>query len=158
MSRRPRRPPAVIGWREWVALPELSPTPVKAKVDTGARTSALHAFGLRYRDVDGVTIASFELHPLQRSSARAVRVELPVIEYRKVRSSNGRVERRPVVRTKAQLGDHSWPIELTLTSRDEMGFRMLLGRAAVRGRFLVNPGRSYVLGRPVDADPKGPTP
>ena len=144
-KRRPRQPPAVIGWREWVTLPEMSGVPVKAKIDTGARTSALHAFGLRIIEGDGAKMASFELHPVQRSAADAVRIERPITAFRKVRSSNGKVETRPVVKTPITLGTQTWPIDVTLTSRDAMGFRMLLGRAALRRRFVVDPGRSFVM-------------
>jgi hypothetical protein len=126
-------------------LADLSPTPVKIKIDTGARTSALHAFGMRVEDRNGIKVATFELHPVQRSREDAVEVSCPVTSFRKVRSSNGRVETRPVVQTTVQLGPTVWPIEVTLTSRDTMGFRMLLGRAAIRRRFLVDPGRSFVL-------------
>lgn len=146
-KRRPRQPPAIVGWREWVSLPEMSCIPVKAKIDTGARTSALHAFGLRILEREGGRVAAFELHPVQRSGADAARVECPVTAFRKVRSSNGRVETRPVVTTLVRLGETQWPIEVTLTSRDAMGFRMLLGRAAVRRRFLVDPGRSFLASR-----------
>jgi hypothetical protein len=154
--RPPKTAPArqiIIGWREWVALPELGGAIVKAKIDTGARTSALHAFGLRVLDRGPGQVASFELHPRQRSRADALRVECPVHSFKQVRSSNGRVERRPVIVSSVRLGALSWPIEVTLTSRDAMGFRMLLGRAAVRRRFLVDPGKSYLLGTPSDAEP-----
>ncbi|MDH3705183.1 MAG: RimK/LysX family protein [Acidimicrobiia bacterium] len=145
---RPRRPvKPFIGWREWLELPELGPDPVKAKIDTGARTSALHAFGLEIEDRRGVPHAHFELHPMQRSSQRSIEVARPIEGFRPVRSSNGRTEQRPVIVTTARLGDVEWPIEITLTSRDEMGFRMLLGRAAVRDRFVVDPGRSYLLSK-----------
>lgn len=147
MSAKARRLP-VIGWREWVSLPALSEVPIKAKVDTGARTSSLHAFGLKlHTAADGTTTASFEIHPLQRSNDVSTAVELPVTEFRTVRSSNGQRETRPVVRTLARIGDHEWTVDLTLTSRDEMGFRMLLGRAAVKRRFLVDPGTSFQKGQ-----------
>ncbi len=139
--------PRTIGWREWLVLPDLAPTPMKAKIDTGARTSALHAFDLEIVQRDGTAMASFELHPLQRSSEQSTRVEWPIRGYRRVRSSNGKSESRPVITTTAQLGDVRWPIDITLTSRDEMGFRMLLGRAAVRRRFVVDPGRSFLGSR-----------
>lgn len=146
-----RIPKVEIGWRELLELPDLSTTPIKAKIDTGARTSAIHAFGLKVERVDGVDLARFELHPVQRSASDATMVSLPVHRYRKVRSSDGRSELRPSVYTTARLGEATWPIELTLTSRDAMGFRMLLGRSALRGRFLVNVGRSYMIS-------KNPTP
>lgn len=139
---------SVVGWREWVCLPELCPDPVKVKVDTGARTSSLHAFNLKLTETPEGTIASFEVHPAQRSAAVTYRVEVPVAGFRDVRSSSGHRERRPVITTPVVLGDHRFEIEVTLTSRDEMGFRMLLGRAAVRRRFLVDPGRSYRQGEP----------
>ena len=138
----------VIGWREWIRLSDLHDQPIKVKVDTGARTSALHARGLRITDLAGIEVASFDLLPRQRSGRGSRTVSLPVQGYRTVKSSNGRTERRPVVRTTAELAGSTWEIELTLTSRDEMGFRMLLGRSAVRRRFLVDAGSSYLHGDP----------
>lgn len=142
---RSRTPKEAVGWREWITLPALCPTPIKAKVDTGARTSALHAFRLRLVDQpDGTIVARFVMHPHQRSTADSVTTEAEVIDFRAVRSSNGKLERRPVIRTEVVLGSTSMPLDLTLTQRDAMGFRMLLGRAALRKRFLVDPGRSYL--------------
>lgn len=133
-----------VGWREWLALPELGVDRLKAKVDTGARSSSLHAFDVEVDgDRPGATV-SFGLHPLQRSSATIVRCEAHLHEYRFIRSSNGQRERRPIIRTTILLGGQLWPIEVALTSRDAMGFRMLLGRQAIRGLFVVDPGRSYV--------------
>jgi len=138
----------VLGWREWVALPDWGVAAVKAKVDTGARTSALHAFGLvRFRR-DGHEWVRFEVHPWQRIADGATVVEAPLVEHRSIRSSSGARQHRPVVRAAVVVGGRRVVIELTLTRRDEMGFRMLLGREAVRRRFLVDPGRSYVGGRP----------
>ena len=125
-------------------LPDLCPTPIKVKVDTGAQTSALHAFRLKVSKNGEVPIARFVMHPHQRSTRDSVQVQAEVIGYKKVRSSNGKVERRPVISTPARLGDTTLDIEVTLTRRDEMGFRMLLGRTAVRNRFLVDPGRSFI--------------
>lgn len=133
----------VVGWREWVRLPALTPHPVKAKVDTGARTSSLHAFDLEV--VDGT--ASFAVHPHQRSDRDETRVELPVVDRREVRPSSGETEQRVVVVTTVRVGQHELDIELTLTDRDAMGFRMLLGRTALQEVFLVDPARSYVQGR-----------
>ncbi len=141
---------AVVGWREWLVLPDFCDLPIKAKVDTGARTSALHAFGLRIENVEGVQVACFELHPRQRSASGAVRVRCPIRGFRRVRSSNGRTETRPVVVTSLQLGEYRWKGELTLTSRDAMGFRILLGRSALKGRFLVDPSRSYAQSRSIE--------
>jgi hypothetical protein len=138
----------LIGWREWIALPELDVNGVKAKVDTGARSSSLHAWEIEEFLRDGAPWVRFLLHPLQRSIQESVYAEARLLEHRPVRSSTGHQSMRPVIVTTVRLLDQSWPIELTLASRDEMGFRMLLGREAVRGRFLVHPGASYLGGRP----------
>jgi len=138
----------VIGWREWLALPDFGIAAVKAKVDTGARSSALHAHGLRFEMRDGVEIALFEIHPVQRKSTPSLSVEAVVVDRRRITSSGGQQEIRPVIIAQVELMERKWPIELTLTKRDAMGFRMLLGRQAVRRRFVVNPGRSYLGGRP----------
>lgn len=140
-----KKPRPVIGWREFVDLPELVGYPIKAKIDTGARTSALHAFDLTLAEVDGVTTASFEIHPDQRSARHSEAVSCEVLSFRKVRSSNGKSELRPVILTTARIGKIEWPIEISLTSRDDMGFRMLLGRSAIRKQFLVHPSRSFLL-------------
>jgi hypothetical protein len=141
-----RRDLPVLGWREWVSLPGFEVDPIKAKIDTGARTSSLHAFRLvLHRREDGLW-ATFQIHPHQRSAVDSRSVEARVVEHRKVRSSNGSVQQRPVIRTDVEVGGIRWPIDITLTNRDEMGFRMLIGRAAVRRRFLVDPARSYLGG------------
>ena len=148
---------ARIGWREWVALPDLGVTRIKAKIDTGARSSALHAFDLEHFRRRGHDMVRFAIHTLQRSSKRVIVAEAEMLDNRIVRSSNGVNALRPVILTRVELLGESWPIELTLASRDEMGFRMLLGRQAVRGRFLIDPGRSYLAGRP-PRKPKPPPP
>jgi hypothetical protein len=130
-----------IGWREWIALPALGVEAIKAKVDTGARSSALHAFGLKLFERDGTRWARFEVHPLQDGAQDIVEITAEVVAERGVRSSNGRREWRPVICTDIE---QRWPIEITLTNRDEMGFRMLLGRQAVRRKFLVHAGRSFL--------------
>jgi hypothetical protein len=126
---------------------------VKAKIDTGARSSSLHAFGIVEFQRDGVAWVRFAVHPLQRDAETTVRTEAPVLEYRHVRSSSGHLTRRPAIRAEIELDGQRWPIELTLAARDDMGFRMLLGREAVRGRFVVDPGRSYVVSVPPPAKP-----
>lgn len=136
----------IVGWREWVRLPALTEHAVKAKVDTGARTSALHAFDLQVDD----GVADFAVHPHQRSDEDESRVQLPVVDHREVRPSSGRSEQRPVVRAVVLLGPHELEVELTLTDRDAMGFRMLLGRTALRDVFLVDPAVSYAQGRRPD--------
>jgi hypothetical protein len=140
---------SVVGWREWVRLPDLLPDPadaVKAKVDTGARTSAIHAWDVQPVLRDGVEWLRFSLHPRQRDDTHVVTAEARLLEEREVRSSNGELERRPVVETTLAIGEQRFPIELTLTNRDQMGFRMLLGRTAMAGRLLVDPGVSYRAG------------
>lgn len=137
----------VIGWREWVALPDLAIEHVKVKVDTGARSSAIHASNLELFKKRGETWARFDVHPIQRDTTTTVSAQARVLDQRAVRDSGGKSERRVVIETTLRFMDESWPIELTLTSRDNMGFRMLLGREAVRGRFTVDPGRSFVGGR-----------
>ena len=127
-------------------LPELCDVPMKAKVDTGARTSSLHAFDLTIEGEDDAAIARFEIHPEQRSSRSPVAVTWPVAGFRRVRPSTGHAEVRPVVRTSMVIGGHTYAIDITLTSRDAMGFRMLLGRAAIRNRFAVDAGRSFLQG------------
>lgn len=139
----------VIGWREWVTLPDLCATPIKVKVDTGARTSALHAFNLRIVEGDnGAAVAEFEIHPVQRSRKNGEIVRVPISAFRRIRSSSGHSERRPVVKALIQVGEKAFTTDVTLTSRDEMGFRMLLGRSAVRGRYVVDVARSYVQSTP----------
>ncbi len=131
-----------IGWREWVRLPELGDTLVKAKVDTGARTSTLHAYGIEELDRDGVSWVRFRFHPHQRDESEA-EGEARLVDRRTVTPSNGQSELRYVVETEAIIDGARTPIELTLSRRDSMGFRMLLGRRALRGRFVVDPRRSY---------------
>ena len=137
-----------IGWREWVGIPELKIKKIKVKVDTGARTSALHASNIQEFRKAGEQWVRFKIHPIQRNSKKTVESEAKVLEYRAVRSSNGKTENRPVIVTEVVLLGTSWPVELTLTGRDAMGFRMLLGREAMRHKFLVDPGKSYYGGRP----------
>lgn len=137
-----------IGWREWVALPGLGAARVKAKVDTGARSSSLHAFNVEVFQRHGVDIVAFDVHPLQRSDRKKLRAEAPLVEMRTVRSSGGHVTLRPVIETEVELMGERWTIELTLAARDTMGFRMLLGRQAIQRGFVVDPGRSFLGGKP----------
>lgn len=144
---RASEPRPVIGWREWVVLPELGVPAIKAKVDTGARSSSLHAYDVQIFRVDGVDRVRFKVHPFQRDSRQTIVAEHDLLEQRWVKSSGGHETLRPVILAKVELMGRRWPIELTLMNRDTMGFRMLLGRQAVRGRFLVEPGRSYLAGK-----------
>ncbi|MBE7386211.1 MAG: ATP-dependent zinc protease [Leptolyngbya sp. SIO1E4] len=135
----------IIGWREWLSLPDLNVAQIKAKVDTGARSSALHAFDIEYFNQDDCSMVHFKMHPLQRNTSFTVEATAAVLGKRPVRNSGGQTQDRPVIRTLVCLGGQQWPIELTLTNRDVMGFRMLLGREAIRHRFLVDSGDSYFL-------------
>ncbi len=135
---------AVFGWREWVELPELGLRHIKAKVDTGARTSSLHAFNVETVDVDGRKRVVFDIHPNQRDSDTVVRCEADVIDERDVRNSGGQQSRRWVIRTPVRIGEIEWTAEITLASRDDMKFRMLIGRTAMHGVATVDPSRSYV--------------
>lgn len=156
---RKQTPRPLVGWREWVLFPDLSPVAIKAKVDTGARTSSLHAHGMSIETRGGREWALFEVNPIQRSRRQASHVEMPVETFRSVRSSSGHSSRRPVIRTPIRIGSQTYDIEITLTTRDELGFRVLLGRTALRGRFTVDPGRSYLHGLPTESDllhPDGP--
>ncbi|NEO58818.1 MAG: ATP-dependent zinc protease [Okeania sp. SIO3B5] len=134
----------IIGWREWIALPEIGITRIKAKIDTGARSSALHAFDIETFEIDGKPKVKFKIHPQQRDTNQTVIAEAELIDERNVRSSSGQAELRPVILTEVNLMQKKWSVELTLTNRKLMGFRMLLGRQAVRGFFLINPGKSYL--------------
>lgn len=133
----------VIGWREWLVLPDLGIKKIKAKVDTGARSSCLHAYDLAIHRKGGREYIEFRVHPLQRNSKKTQLCHARVVDYRKVTSSNGKSELRPVILTTVQLAGQSWPIEITLTNRDEMGFRMLLGRESIKKRFVVDVAHSY---------------
>lgn len=134
----------VIGWRECVSLPDLGIDTIKVKVDSGARTSALHATKIRYLEKsDGQTWVSFVV-TAHLDPREIIRVKAPLVEQRMVKSSMGHASLRPVIRTQVRLGDDLWPIEITLVNRDPMGFRMLLGRQALKGKFLVHPARSFI--------------
>lgn len=148
-----RRAPLVVGWREWVVVAGLDcPSPIKAKIDTGAATSALHASKLERFERDGDPWVEFTLRPHQRTSTASRRVAAPMIDERRVRSSSGRSELRPVIETVIAIGDRRWAVQFTLTRRDAMGFRMLLGRRALRDRAIVDVSRSYAAGDPDLAD------
>jgi hypothetical protein len=142
-KNKPRVRP-IIGWREWVALPDLGVGAIKAKIDTGARSSSLHAFDLERFDLDGSPAVRFSIHPRQRQRKGAVVVTAPLAGERLVRNPGGREEVRPVILTNVEWNGLIWQVELNLTRRDEMGFRMLLGRQAIRRRFVVDPGRSFI--------------
>ena len=137
----------IIGWREWVAFPVLAVPAIKAKIDTGARTSALHVFNLKPFQEDGIKKVQFVVHPLQKRTDVTIHCIANVVDQRTVTNSGGHREKRYVIRTIVRIGQSEWPIEITLTNREEMGFRMLLGRTAMHKRLMVDPSLSYQTGQ-----------
>ncbi|MGW8483847.1 ATP-dependent zinc protease family protein [Microbacterium sp. NPDC055903] len=135
------------GWREWVSLPDAGVDWIKAKIDTGARTSSLHAFEIEEFEREGEAWVRFRVKPWQESPEDATVVECPVHDRRMVRSSSGHAQRRLVVLLAIRLVDRLIVSEVTLSNRDEMGFRMLIGRQALRQGFVVDPARSFLGGR-----------
>lgn len=155
MVKPAARPRTEIGWREMVALPGLGIPELKAKIDTGARTSALHAIDIRPETRDGVAWVSFRV-PYARGGGR-MRTAAPVLDEREIRNTSGVPERRYVIETVLILGTHRWQIEVSLANRAKMEFELILGRTAIRRhRMLVDAGRSYLVGAPVGPKPKRP--
>ena len=135
-----------IGWREWVSLPGLDLPEIKAKIDTGARTSCLHAFSVEPFEKNGKEWVRFGIHPHQDDTETEVFCEAEVIDKRMVSDSGGHKEERFVISTDLVLADRRWAIEITLTNRDSMLFRMLLGRTAMGNKLIVRPNKSFLLG------------
>ncbi|MGL4381707.1 MAG: ATP-dependent zinc protease family protein [Vibrio sp.] len=135
----------LVGWREELTLPGLGIARIKAKIDTGARTSCLHAFKVEHFTKGSVPWVRFWIHPIQNNVELINVCEAEVIDQRSVRDSGGHQEQRYVIRTDVSLGDQTWPIEITLTNRENMAFRMLLGRTAMRHRIIVDPTQSFLI-------------
>jgi ribosomal protein S6--L-glutamate ligase len=136
-----------LGWQEWVALPDLGIPALKAKIDTGARTSALHATEISVSSRGNARIVKFVVWPVPRRPTIRVDCTAPLLDERTIVSSNGESERRAVIEAQLSIGGMTWPIEVTLTDRAQMRTRMLIGRQALAGRALIDPGRSFVQGR-----------
>ena len=140
-------PMITLGWREWIGLPALGIRQIKAKIDTGARTSTLHAFEIEEFEEHGKKRVRFKIHPVQRDNNTVIECVADVIDQRIVSDSGGHREKRWVIRTDMVIGPHTWSAEMTLTGRDDMLFRMLLGRTAMKNRARVDPSRSYLVGK-----------
>jgi ribosomal protein S6--L-glutamate ligase len=136
--------PFTVGWAEWVSLPDLGVPAIKAKIDTGARTSALHAFQIEPFGSSAAPMVRFGIHPIPGRTDVAIYCSAPIIDRREVTSSNGERETRCVIRTRIGMGDRTWPIEVTLANRESMNYRMLLGRQAIRAEIHVDPGASFL--------------
>lgn len=139
----------ILGWREWVGLPELHIAQIKAKVDTGARSSALHAYTIDPYRKDGQRWVMFAIHPRQKNSDVSIECHAPIKDRRLVTDSGGHKQRRYVIETRLILGQSIITAEMTLTNRDGMLFRMLIGRTAMTNRFIIDPNASYLQGKPV---------
>lgn len=137
----------VMGWREWMSLPVLGIDKIKAKADTGARTSVLHAFQVNLFARNGIKMVKFLIHPEQSSKEKIIQCESLLYDVRWVTDSGGHKELRPVIKTAVQLGQLNWEIEITLTNRDDMRFRFLLGRSGIPKNILINSTRSYLFGK-----------
>lgn len=137
----------VLGWREWIGFPELGIAQIKAKVDTGARTSCLHAFLVEPFSKDDTSWVRFDIHPDNHDTREVIRCQAPVKDRRVVRDSGGHEELRYVIETEILIGGIAHRVEVTLTDRDTMKFRVLLGRTAIQGHYVVDPGRSYLRGK-----------
>lgn len=150
---RKRKPKTIIGWEEWCALPSLNLPAIKAKIDTGAKTSALHAYDMKRFKEDGQDFVRFKIHPLQKNDRLEKICVAPLADYRYVISSNGEREKRFVILAELEFPEKTIQAELTLTSRHKMAFRMLLGREAMRkAKLVVDPSKSFLLGKKLNVE------
>ncbi len=140
----PKTAPLILGWEEWVALPGLGLPAIKAKVDTGARTSALHAYSVEPFVSGRVRKVRFRIHPVPRREHPAIECTARLVDRREIRSSNGEREARYVIETPVRIGQREWTIEVTLANRNMMTYRMLLGRQAIPAGVLVDPSASFL--------------
>lgn len=145
--KRIKPPKLIAGWREWAQLPELRVEMIKVKIDTGAKTSALHAFEVSTFTYMGRDCVQFDIHPIQDNDYITHTCICPIVDYRWIRSSTGHSQKRIIIHTTLKMGEFSNLIELSLANRDEMGFRMLVGRNALKKNLLVDPSHSFLLGR-----------
>jgi len=150
-KKHPVKAKTIIGWREWCALDSLGLPAIAAKIDTGAKTSSLHAFKLNFFETSEGTRVEFFINPLQRRKHPEIKCSASVVEMRSITSSNGIAEVRPVINAVIALGEHRYTTEITLTNRDEMGYRMLIGRQSLAPRFIVDSSLSWALGE-LDVD------
>ena len=141
-----------VGWAEWIAIPELGIPYIAAKIDTGARTSCLHTFSAEPFSRDGETWLRFGLHPIKGDNNIEIWRELKAVDQRNVTDSGGHTEERWVVETDVIIGGNTYRIDMTLTNRDTMAYRMLLGRTAMKDQIRVNPGSKWLAGKPTQTD------
>jgi hypothetical protein len=147
MNEDLKKSATIIGWREWVGLPDLGLFAIKAKVDTGAKTSSLHAFDIRVEKKEGKkAYVHFKVHPVQSDLSLVVSCKAPLVDQRIVSDSGGHKEERYVIRVWLQLGTHKKRVELTLSNRESMKYRMLIGRSALK-QFYIDPSQSYLTGK-----------
>ena len=145
MKQKNPKPKIIAGWREWAQLPELGVEMIKVKIDTGAKTSSLHAFDLSTFTYEGRECVQFDIHPIQDNDNIRQTCLCPVVDYRWITSSTGHSQQRFIIQTLLKIGEFSSFIEISLANRDEMGFRMLVGRNAFKKGVLINPSHSFLL-------------
>lgn len=145
MKKKLKKQRLIVGWREWAQLPELSIDHIKVKIDTGAKTSSLHAFQLSTVKHSGKDYVKFDIHPIQDIDTIIYTCISPIVDYRWITSSTGHRQQRFIIETQLKIGDYTSLVQLSLANRDEMGFRLLIGRAALKKEVLVDPAHSFLL-------------